>query len=216
MKKIILMCILLVGIGIGANGQSTSFGLKLNGNLTNLKLTKLKDKNNNFDPGIALGGFMKIEFGQNFALQPELLMNYSEGKIKIGNEKLKYEYCSVEVPIYGLGQFEINYGKLFFGMGPVIGYGFDSDDAELKIGNSDWDWDDYFDFKNKKNSDSDKKVGLNLNHWYMGGGLLVGYEHKSGLMAHAGYQMAYDLGSKSRKKTKIDTQTISLGVGYKF
>lgn len=212
MKKIILTCLLLVGgsLAMHINAQTkTSFGLKIDANMVNLKLTKMKNKNNSFDAGASLGGFTKIEFSENFALQPELMMSYTERKIKIGDERLKYKYSSVEVPIYALGQLEAGRGKFFFGMGPIIGYGFDSDDAEVKIGNSP-ELDDFFEL------DSDNYIQLGLNHWYYGGGFIWGYELHNGLTFHVGYQRTHAFRSENKKKSKIEVQTISLGIGYKF
>lgn len=186
-----------------------SLGVKLNGNMTNLKFTKLKDKNNTFDPGVSFGGFAKIELSKHFVLQPELILGYTEGKIKIGSEKVKYEYSSVEVPIYAIGQIELGNGSFFFGIGPTIGYGFDSGDAKFKIGNSSY-FDDFFD------RDSDDNFKLGLNHWYHGGGGIVGYELHNGLTFHAGYQGTRDFHSERKKKKKMETHTISVGVGYKF
>lgn len=205
----LLFCSILA---MPANAQTkTSLGLKLNGNMTNLRLMKMKDRNNRFEPGANLGGFVKIEFGKNFALQPELMMSYTEGKMKIGDEKAKYEYSSVEVPVYAIGQFEAGTGKFFFGLAPIVGYGFDSNDARVKIGNGELpNFDDFWEV------DSDNYAKLGLNHWYYGGALILGYELQNGLTFQAGYQRTQDLRSDSKNRSKIETHTISLGVGYKF
>ncbi|MDL2303334.1 PorT family protein, partial [Dysgonomonas sp. OttesenSCG-928-D17] len=199
-------------LALHVNAQTkASFGLKLNGNMTNLRLIKMNDKNNRFEPGASLGGFVKIEFSRNFALQPELMMSYTEGKIKIGGEKAKYEYSSVEVPVYAIGQFEAGNGKFFFGLAPIVGYGFDSNDAKVKIGNGELpSLDDFWEV------DSDNYIKLGLNHWYYGGAIIAGYELQSGLTFHAGYQRTHDFRSDSKKRSKIETHTISLGIGYKF
>lgn len=211
MKKLILASLLLIG-GVFAthiNAQSkTSFGIKLNGSMTNLRMKKMKDKNNTFDPGVSLGGYTKFELSKNFALQPEIMMSYTEGKIKIGGEKLKYEYSSVEVPIYALGQFEAGSGKLFFGLAPLVGYGFDGD-AKVKIGKTP-NFDDFW------GTDSDGYVKLGLSHWYYGGAVMVGYELQNGLTFQAGYQRTHDLRSDNEKRSKVETHSISLGVGYRF
>lgn len=201
MKRAILTIILLVCsiVFIHVNGQTTtSFGVKLNGNLTNVKLSKIQKDDNSFRAGASIGGFTKIEFTKNFALQPEILLNYTEKKEKNGEDRIKYKYASVEIPIYALAQFEIGRGKIFAGIGPHIGYGFSAD--------------------SRKEGLNDNASGANkveLSHWYMGGGIITGYEFENGLILHAGYQLGYDL-SSNRNKTKMDTQTISLGIGYKF
>lgn len=214
MKKIILASTLLICsmLAMHVDAQTkTSFGLKLNGNVTNLKLMKMQNKNNRFEPGANLGGFVKIEFSKSFALQPELMMGYTEGKIKIGDEKAKYEYSSVEVPVYAIGQFEAGAGKFFFGLAPLVGYGFDSNEAKVKIENGELpNLDDFWEV------DADNYAKLGLNHWYYGGALIVGYELQNGLTFHAGYQRTHDFRSDSKNRSKVETHTISLGIGYKF
>lgn len=200
MKKIILTTVLAISatFALTVNAQTkTSFGVKLNGNLTNVKVSNLQG-NSSFKPGASLGGFTKIEFGENFALQPELLFSYSERKINTAGEKLKFKYASVEIPVYAMGQFKAGNGKVFFGAGPHVGYGFSIDTRTEKLP-------EYDKGANK----------LELSHWYMGGGVIAGYEFKNGLMFNAGYKLGFDLSSKD-KISGADTQTISLGIGYRF
>lgn len=201
MKKIILTTILVISstFALTVNAQTnTSFGVKLNGNLTNVEVSNLQNGSGSFKPGASLGGFAKIEFGEYFVLQPELLFSYTERKINTVDEKTKFKYASVEIPVYAIGQFSVGRGKLFAGIGPNIGYGFSIDSKTEKL--PDWE------------EGSNK---LESSHWYMGGGVLVGYEFHSGISINAGYKLGYDLSSKN-KVSGADTQTISLGVGYSF
>ena len=200
MKKFTITFIMVIFGACMLNSYAqttTSFGIKLNGNLTNVKLKKLDD-NGSFKPGASFGGFSKIEFSKNFALQPELMFNYTEKKLHTDNSKVKYKYGSVEIPVYALGQFEAGSGKVFVGVGPHIGYGFSVDSRKEGIDDS------------VKGADKPE-----LTHWYMGGGIIAGYEFNNGLIINAGYQLGYDLRSSS-KKSNMDTQTISLGIGYRF
>ena len=200
MKKIILTTVLAIcaTLAITATAQTkTSFGIKLDGNLTNVKVSNLQGNSNSFKPGASLGGFTKIEFGEYFALQPELLLNYTERKIKTNDERIKFKYASAEIPVYAMGQFKAGNGKLFMGIGPHIGYGFSIDSNR----------------ENLPEFDEDNK--LELSHWYMGGGVIAGYEFSNGLMVNAGYKLGYDLSSKD-KISGADTQTISIGIGYRF
>lgn len=201
MKKIILTSILTICsvLSLTVNAQTkTSFGIKLDGNLTNVKISNMQGDNNSFKPGASLGGFTKIEFNNNFALQPELLFNYTERKIKTDIDKTKFKYASVELPVYAIGQFTAGNGKAFFGIGPHIGYGFSINSKTEKL--EDW--------QNGANK-------LELSHWYMGGGVIAGYEFNNGLTFSAGYKLGYDLSSK-KKASGADTQTVSLGIGYRF
>ena len=145
-----------------------------------------------------MGGFTKIEFNENFALQPELLISYTEKKFKLDTEKTRYKYASVEIPVYALGQIKAGSGKFFGGVGPHVGYGFSIDSETEKIP-------DGFPGDNK----------LELDHWYMGGSAIAGYEFKFGMSVNAGYKMGFDVSSKN-KTSGIKTQTFSIGVGYRF
>lgn len=201
MKKIILTTILTIGLtfALTVNAQThTSFGIKLNGNLADVKVSNLQTGSRSFKPGASFGGFAKIEFGEHFALQPELLLSYTERKISTVGEKTRFKYASVEIPVYALGQLNVGRGKLFAGIGPNIGYGFSIDSDTEKL--PDWD----------ENANK-----LELSHWYLGGGVLVGYEFHNGILINAGYKLGYDLSSK-HKVSGVATQTISLGVGYRF
>lgn len=201
MKKIFLTVILTIGstFATTVNAQTnTSFGVKLNSNLTNVKVSNLQNGSSSFKPGASLGGFAKVEFGPYFALQPELLFNYTERKITTVDEKIKFKYASLEIPVYVMGQFNLGSGKLFAGIGPNIGYGFSIDSNTEKL------------------SDCDQGANkIELSHWYMGAGALMGYEFHNGISIQAGYKLGYDLSSKN-KVSGTDTQTISLGVGYLF
>jgi len=201
MKKMIFTAILAIGsmFAVTVNAQTTtSFGVKLDGNLTNVKVSNLQGGGTSFKPGASIGGFSKIEFGEHFALQPELLFSYTERKINLVGEKTKFKYASVEIPVYALRQFNVGQGKVFIGAGPNIGYGFSIDSKTEKLPEGDPG-------ENK----------LELSHWYMGGSAMVGYEFRCGLSINAGYKLSYDLSSKN-KTSGADTQTISLGVGYRF
>lgn len=201
MRKIFLTAILAIAttFAVTVNAQTnTSFGVKFNGNLTNVKVSNLQNGSTSFKPGASLGGFAKVEFGEHFALQPELLFSYTERKISTAGEKTRFKYASVEIPVYVMGQTNVGRGKLFAGIGPNIGYGFSMDSNVEKL------------------SDCDKEANKpELSHWYMGAGVLVGYEFHNRISIHAGYKLGYDLSSK-HKTSGTDTQTISLGIGYRF
>ncbi|MCD7901209.1 MAG: PorT family protein [Bacteroides sp.] len=201
MKKSILTIALFVAsvCMIDASAQTkTSFGVKLNGNMTNVKLTDLQGSSSSFKPGVSVGGFAKIQFNENFALQPELLFSYTDTKVKLDDMKNKYKYASVEIPVYAVGQWALGNGKIFVGAGPNIGYGFSIDSKTEKL---------------PEGHPGENKI--ELDHWYAGGGIMAGYEFDFGLIVNAGYKMGWDL-SSTHKSSGVRTQTISVGVGYKF
>lgn len=200
MKKIILSAVMFCSVFFATvqAQTTTSFGVKLNGNLTNVKLSDIVGSSTSFKPGGAIGGFAKIEFNEHFALQPELLFSYTESKVKFNHEKIRFKYAGVEIPVYALGQFTAGNGKFFIGAGPHIGYGFSIDTKTEKIPDG---------------APGDNKI--ELDHWYMGGGVMAGYEFRNRIIINAGYQLGFDLSSKS-KSSDVKTQTISLGIGYRF
>ncbi len=200
MKKIILSAVMFCSVffmAVQAQEINTSFGVKLNGNLTNVKLSDLSGSSS-FKPGVAVGGFTKIEFGDRFALQPEIMFNYTESKIKSDNKRIRFKYAGVEIPVYALGQFALGNGKFFIGAGPHVGYGFSIDSNTEKLSDCD--------------PGSNK---IELDHWYMGGSAMTGYEFRNGITITAGYQLGFDL-SSGRKSSDVKTQTINVGIGYKF
>lgn len=200
MKKVILSTMMLCSVFFATvqAQTTTSFGVKLNGNLTNVKLTDMPGSSTSFKPGAGVGGFAKIEFSEHFALQPELQFNYTEAKIKFDTENIRFKYAGVEIPVYALGQFRAGDGKIFIGVGPHIGYGFSIDSRTEKIP-------DGYPGDNK----------IELDHWYMGGNAIAGYEFRNGISINAGYQMGFDLSSRGNT-SNVKTQTVNLGIGYKF
>ncbi|UUC44121.1 porin family protein [Flavobacterium cerinum] len=84
--------------------------------------------------GGSVGGFLKYDFGKWFALQTDLMIHYrnSEMENKYTAEKSKLESYDLELPVYAVFQTKLGTGKLFFGVGPYIGYGI-----RAKTGNID-------------------------------------------------------------------------------
>jgi len=201
MKKMILSTAMFCSAFLmttHAQTTKTSFGIKLNGNLTDVKLTDIPGSKTYFNPGAAIGGFAKIEFNDHFALQPELLFNYTESDVKLSRQEVKFKYGGVEIPVYAIGQYAVGNGKVFAGIGPHVGYGFSIDSRTEKI---------------PDNAPGDNKI--ELDHWYMGGSAMAGYEFNNGITISTGYQLGFDLSSRG-KSSNVKIQTIHLGIGYKF
>ena len=196
MKRIILSLVILVGVTLTqANAQTAlSGGIKTGANMSNFLLNKMDGTESRMKVGAEFGGFMKIEFSENFALQPELLFRYqaSDLKDKGTNAKTDFEYWGVELPVYAVGQIKMGTGKGFIGIGPYVGLGFDLKGKPGKIDMYKHDM-ERFDF---------------------GGGALLGYEFNNDIIINAGYQIGFlDL---KKNAGEMRSQSISFGVGYKF
>ncbi len=199
MKKIIFTTAILLGmIGTTSAQNKVNFGFSLEGNLTNVRISKMENAKDQFNPGAGVGGFVRINFNEHFALQPGLHFNYTEAKIKSEGESTRFKYVGVEMPVYAIGQYKAGNGNIFLGVGPHIGYGLSADAKLEKLKGCD-------DGKNK----------IELDHGYAGAGAIAGYEFNNGIFLQAGYQLSFDFNS-GKSSSDMKTQTISLGVGYKF
>jgi len=201
MKKVILTVVIsLITIClINGNAQTkVNPGIKLNGNLTNVQLSDIENSTSKFNAGVSVGGFVKISFNDYIALQPELIVNYTESKNKVNGENVKFKYAGVEIPAYILGQLNAGKGKVFAGAGPHIGYGFSADSRTELLPAGD---------------PGENKI--ELDHWYTGVSTMAGYEFANKISVHCGYQLSFDF-RKRGKSSDVNTQIISLGIGYRF
>ncbi|MCC8188669.1 MAG: porin family protein [Bacteroides sp.] len=200
MKKIIMLTAIFSVCGfLHTNAQNrVSFGVGLEGNVTNVKLSNLQGAKARFSPGASVSGFSDIAFGTNFSWRPELRISYTEAKVKVKEENINFKYAAVEIPVYALGRYRTTSGTLFLGVGPHIGYGFSADSETEKIA-----------------SGNPGENILELDHWYAGGSATAGYEFRNRISVRAGYQLSYDFHSHHKINQK-KTRTISLGVGYRF
>jgi hypothetical protein len=204
MKKIVLSLVVILGLGCSVVNAQTSIsgGVKADANVSNFLLSDMDAYTSTMKVGASIGGFMKMEFGEVFALQPELLFHYKASKMEIGNSETDFEYWGAEIPVYALCQKQMGSGKGFIGVGPYVGFGFD---AKYKDG----DIDLY-----EKNSLTDKAA---LNRWDFGVGATLGYEFSSGISINAGYKIGLiDMMDEGKDNASMKNQAVSLGLGYRF
>lgn len=203
MKKIFLVCLsVLMTTGlVTVNAQTPlTFGVKAEANMSNFLLTDLDNQSSTMKLGPTLGGFMNIELHQNFSIQPEVLVYFRQSKMEEGSNEDDFRQWGMQVPVYFLGQAYTNSGKFYAGVGPYLGMGFDA---------------------RYKDADNDlyKKVDdeAAMNRWDFGLGALVGYEFSNGIQINAGYQLGLiDQLDALKDDATIRTQTVSLGIGYRF
>jgi opacity protein-like surface antigen len=208
MKKIYLACLsLLMTAGlVKVNAQSPiSYGVKAELNMSNFFLSDL-DYSSRMKAGPNLGGFMKIDLHENFAIQPELSFFYRTSKIKKeGAKNDNFKQWGMAIPVYAIGQTELGNGRFYGGVGPFIGFGFD---AKRKVENG-----KKIDLYKKVNGDKEMK------RWDFGFGALLGYELSNKLQINAAYQVGV-INQVDRLKDKDDaklrSQVVSLGLGYRF
>lgn len=200
MKKLILGAMVLFGVATAqVNAQTISGGVKADAGLSGLLLKKAPDTKSKLGFGASAGGFLKLELSENFAIQPELLLQLKNSKLESKSTKSKtdYQYFGLQVPVYALGQFSLGSGKLYAGVGPYVGFGFS---AKEKLSG------------NKINLYKDKI----MKRFDFGAGALVGYEFSNKMQINAGYKMGFVDLNKTKGDTKTRNHELSLGIGYRF
>ncbi|REC62505.1 hypothetical protein DRF65_10460 [Chryseobacterium pennae] len=146
--------------------------------------------------GGSVGGFLKYDFGSWFALQSDLMLHYrnSEMENKFTAETSKLESYDLELPVYGIFQYKLGTGKLFFGIGPYLGYGINAkmDDMDMY------------------SKDAEGKSSLKqLNY---GAAAMFGYDFGH-FQISASYISQYGIGSMS-SISALKRQSFGLEIGY--
>lgn len=202
MKKIILVCLsVLLTTGLmQVNAQSkVSWGAKVEANMSNFFLSDMDGMKSTMKLGPNLGGFVKVDITENFAVQPELMFYFRQSKMKNGG-KDDFQQWGVQIPVYAVGQMQLGTGRAYVGIGPYVGMGFDArmKDADTNL---------------YKKVRGDRP----MNRFDFGAGAMVGYEFSNGIQINAGYQIGFiDQLDANKDDATMRTQTVSLGVGYRF
>src|SRR5690606_2732309 len=126
MKKIVLTFAFAVGalifsFQLSAQDNPVSVGFKAGTGLSNYLLKgNMKGFNSKMSIGGSVGGFVKYDLSQNFALQSGIDVYYRISKLESATDRTsnKIKTFGVEVPIYGIVQGELGSGKAFIGAGP--------------------------------------------------------------------------------------------------
>ncbi len=202
MKKIFLVCLsVLMTTGlVKVNAQSVSYGVKAEANMSNFLLTDLDAQKSTMKIGPNLGGFVKFDVTENFAIQPELMFSYRQSKMETGAVEDDFRQWGMQIPVYLLGQSYSHTGRFYVGVGPYVGLGFDAryKDADVNL---------YEEVGGK----------TPMNRWDFGLGALIGYEFTNRVQINAGYQIGFvDQLDALKDAATMRTQTVSLGIGYRF
>lgn len=186
---------------MNVNAQTPiSYGVKAEMNMSNFLLTDLDAQKSTMKVGPNLGGFMKIDLHPNFAIQPEMMFFYRQSKMETGPIEDTFKQWGMQIPVYALGQSEVGNGRFYAGVGPYVGFGFDAryKDADINL--------------------YDEVAGKTpMNRWDFGMGAMIGYEFNNKLQLNAGYQFGFvNQLDELKDDAKMRTQTVSVGIGYRF
>ena len=204
MKRTILavaVCTLLAATQVNAQSR-LSYGVKAEANMSNLLFDDMPGIESDFGAGVGIGGFLKIDFGKYFAIQPELLFQWQNSTIKQGVVENDFEYWGAEIPIYAVGQMTLESGdRAYIGLGPYFGVGFSAKDktADLSL------------------YDKNGATAPFMHRGDIGVGAMIGYEFAFGMQINAGYK--YSLLNKLDAESDNSTmrgQAITFGIGYRF
>jgi len=204
MKKVVLGIMVILGIGTSqVNAQNITFGAKAEANMSNFILSDMDGFSSKMGIGATIGGFAKFDITNNFAIQPELLINYQtsemKGPVEGSNRKAKrdYDYWGIQVPVYAMGQWNTaSDGRFYAGVGPYIGLGLSAryKDPTVKL------------YKNDA-----------MQRFEFGVGAQVGYEFSNRIQINASYKIGLtDALDEGKKDATMLPQRIALGVAYRF
>lgn len=206
MKKNVLTFIFAVGALIfssqlSAQDNPVSVGFKAGTSLSNYRLKgNMKGFDSKMSIGGSVGGFIRYDVSQNFALQSGIDVYYRTSKLESATDKTsnKIKSFGVEVPVYGILQGDLGAGKAFIGAGPYIGYGISTKSNGVNL------------FKN--NSETGQP---NMNRFDYGVGAIIGYQFDKNWQINASYQFGLaDL--HKGKGGSMKSHGASIGLAYKF
>ena len=143
---------------------------------------------------------MKVDLHPNFAIQPEVMFFYRNSKMETGPAEDTFKQWGMQIPVYALGQTSTDNGRFYGGVGPFVSLGFDAryKDADVNL---------YEEVGGK----------TPMNRWDFGLGALIGYEFTNRVQINAGYQIGFvDQLDALKDAATMRTQTVSLGIGYRF
>jgi|GEM_PF-389523 len=242
---------LLIGaVAISAKAQAPvtlEYGVKGGVNLHSLILnddfqileTKMK-------AGAEYSGFMRINIGNHFAVQPELEFYYRgtglEATMGDATKSNKINQWGMQIPVYAMGKVKLGGGFLYGGVGPYVGLGISSKTEEIEYKTTLKDLPiplkndiqiplnlkiDPIDLYEKNN---DKSA---MQRWDFGLACQLGYEFCNGIQVNVGYKYGF-INQIDDPKTALsellgkfnlplqdasyraNVSVLTVGVGYRF
>ena len=133
MKKLIIVFVLLLAVGVSAQDEMiglTGKGMKVGANLADLSGDI---SNNTMKFGFAGGGFITYMFSPQFGIQPELMYIMKGTKADVGDAKLKFDYIDLPILLKFAIPTEGNIKPNLFA-GPAVGFllSAKADDEDVK------------------------------------------------------------------------------------
>lgn len=192
---------LLLSAELSAQDNPISIGFKAGTSVSNYRLSgNMEGCTSKIGVGGSVGGFIKYDINQNFALQSGLDIYYQTSKLETiaDNTSNKIKSLGVEIPLYGVLQGALGSGKAFIGAGPYVGYGIITKANGVSL---------------FKNSDSAGRPAMNRFDYGVGG--IIGYDFDRNWQVNATYQFGFANLHKA-KGGAMKNQTASIGLAYKF
>ena len=180
-----------------------SFGIKAAVNLSDFLIRNSDNYQINMKPGGSVGVFLKLE-SKSFAFHYEMWLRYKTFELENKDTKTNtdFQYWSLEIPMYFLGQINTGAGKIFIGGGTYVSLGLD---GKQDPGNIDIFY---------KNATNNKPI---MQRWDFGLGAIVGFEFNNGITVFSGYQVGFvNALNFENDNTSFKNKTASFGIGYKF
>lgn len=202
MKKLVLSVSLVIALAATqVQAQNTSWGVKVEANMSNFIMDDIPGYKSTMGVGAGIGGFLKIDFGQYFALQPEFLFFNQNSILKLNGRGNDFQYWGMEIPVYAMGQLtQENGNRAYVGIGPYGRLGFNAKNTTADI--------NYYKKSNGNRFMQPGDVGI---------AVLVGYEFDFGMQINASYK--YGLLNQldnAEGNSFLRNQGITLGIGYRF
>ncbi|KQB44240.1 OMP b-brl 2 multi-domain protein [Flavobacterium daejeonense] len=190
MKRVILSAIAVFAFGF-ANAQQVNYGVKVGGNLTNLRVDAGDVGTVVFKSNVGFqgGAFAEIKVADKFAVQPEALFSYESSEISGADFNLSYINVPVMAKYYASEKISLQ-------VGPQIGFLVG---AKAKM---DGEKEDI------KDDLATTNFGLNFG---------LGYNFTEKVAVDFRYNVGLtDIAEDSFEGGKMKLSGFSLAVGYKF
>ena len=202
MKKTVFVLVFALGF-ISLNAQvKTNWGIKAEMNASSFLFDKVPGMKSDFGLGAGLGAFSRIDLGENFALQPELMFHWQNSTLKQSGVKSDFQYWGIEIPFYAIGQiiFENN-ARIYIGLGPYWRLGFSAQNRTDKVNL----------YKGDETTDAFMQRGD------IGAGVIIGVELPFGMQINASYKYGLlNILDAPNENSVMSSQVISFGLGARF